>query len=138
MKYIKTFFENDKPRFTLDDMTSEFINDVLIDIVDDGFIIHGPYIKNAFSELSYVIDKGISEEDIFHGDYDNEELYNRAHFNITEVLDSLQKLVDYTGLKYDFVIGDFDQEDSIIYSIDDLYTIGERKISYISIDICIK
>lgn len=126
MKHLKRFRES----VDISELTLDFIRDILIDIIDDGFTIHGPYDSNQ--GFQYFIDKGISEDDVV-----DEDDYNNMYFMISDVIDSLVKLVDYTGLRFEFTLGDIRRE-SERYTIDELINVSNTSISdytYIVINI---
>lgn len=103
-------------KISINDLTLEEMNNILVDIIDDGFVISGPYTVSD-SCIQFFVDKGISEEEAIE-----RGMEAAVEFKVSDIETPLRTLVDYTGLEFDFILGTFLWEDNNFYSIDELFT----------------
>ena len=129
---IKRFNEG----FEVKEMSLEFIQNVLIDMVDDGFVIHGPYddifkhIEKGNNYVKFYIDRGVNEDDM---DEESDEIF----FDLSTVIDSLVKLVEYVKLDFSFSIGNLRNGNDNL-TIEELIEISKKSLAiytYIVIEI---
>lgn len=109
MKHLKRFNES----VSLEDLTPDFLKDILIDIIDEGFRVTGPYNLLYGSGVQFEIDR--------YCDDDWEELSDEDEdciFNLSDISESLIKLENYTGLKFKYY---FEDDNGISTEYDDLH-----------------
>lgn len=96
-------------RFNEMNIDSEYLTNILIDIVDDGFRIEGPYtgafFKNEDEDRTYF--------QIIRS--------NGGLFHISDIYDSLDKLETYTGIKFIYLFEDPSYNEYMFNSIKEAY-----------------
>ena len=102
MKHLKKF-----ESLRLDEINEESLHNILIDIIDDGFRVEGPYSKFNSSSIQFHIDKGYDYDYITY-DLEGVNYYDNAKFKLNEIEDSLITLERYTGLKFKYLFEDED------------------------------